>query len=228
MGAWRVTEYVYSPVGELLGKVRQNRRVTELADGALEVYQLCQPSASLDNHPMSAFRGEWVFRLTRDGDVRRYHGPDVVGFARQWAAGMMTGRGMWPRFGCNFTSFSVALSPERQITGGTFSRAGEVIAVIVGLGVLQAGDDDGGYPILRGEVDAAPLLTSLSDDGESRYALRRRYGVRHDTVGVTGITPFEQLDITDVESDTHICMLRTYTAEGEHVRFDLSPLTVTS
>lgn len=229
MGAWCVKEYVYSAAGTLLGKVRQNRRVTELSDGSLEVYQLCQPSASLDRHPMRDFRGEWVFRLTREGDLRRYHGPDVVGCATQWAAGMLTGRGIWPRFGCNFTSFSVAISPERQITGGTFSRAGEVIAVIVGLGVLQQGDKASAYPTLHGDVDAPLSLTRVTrNEDDMTYALTRRYGVREDTVGVMGTTPFEQIDISDLESNTHIRIFKTYTGDVEHVRFDLSPLSVPS
>lgn len=224
LGAWRVTEYVYSPAGELLGRVHQDRQLHEQSDGSLRVYQLCSPTASLDNHPMGEFRGEWVFNLTREGNIRRYNGPDVLGFATQWSPGMITGRGIWPHFGYNFTSFSATISPTRQLTGGTFSRAGEPIAVIVGLGVMAVPDVPAAYPILRG-IDVTPNQSVLTREDSEMHALTHCYGVREDTVGVVGTTPFEQIDIADIESGMLLHILKTYTTEGERVRFDLLPLS---
>jgi len=225
LGAWRVTEYVYSPGGALLGEVRQVRQVHEQPDGALRVVQHCTPSDSLADHWMSRFAGEWVFTLTREGDIRRYHGPDVVGYATQWSPGMITGRGMWPRFGCNFTSFSATLNEQRQLTGGTFSRAGEIVAVIVGLGVADRDGKSNDWPILEDYAAPSSLPPVISDRDMTTYTLTRRYGAREDTVGVTGTTPFEQIDIADAESGTLIRILKTYTVEGERVRFELLALT---
>ena len=227
LGAWRVTEYVYSPAGMLLGEVRQSRRVHEQRDGTMRVVQHCTPSDSLADHWMGRFAGEWVFTLTREGDLRRYHGPDVVGYATQWSPGMITGRGIWPRFGCNFTSFSASLSGQRQLTGGTFSRAGDIIAVIVGLGVADGEREVTDWPVLYG-YDVAPDVMPLTVEGDTpAYALTRRYGAREDTVGVAGTTPFEQIDIADTASGTLLHIMRTYAVEGERVRFDLLPLPAT-
>jgi hypothetical protein len=222
MGAWRVTEYVYSPVGVLLGTIQQRRTLRALSSGALEVHQHCVPDAALAGHAMADFAGDWVFTLTREGRMRRYEGPDVVGFATEWQPGMLTGRGLWPRFGCNFTSFSAVLSEQRQLTGGIFSRAQEVIAVIVGVGQLAGRDDaDAGYPTLSG-ADAAPTLHALSN-GEDQAQVRR-YGVRTDTVGVRGIIPYEVMTLNDVQSGSRLTVTRTFAVEGEQVEFSLVSL----
>ncbi len=227
LGAWRVTEYIYSPAGILLGEVRQSRRLHEQRDGALRVVQHCTPSASLADHWMGRFAGEWVFTLTREGNLRRYHGPDVVGYATQWSQGMITGRGIWPRFGCNFTSFSASLTERRQLTGGTFSRAGEIIAVMVGLGVSDEEGDPTVWPVLHGYDSSSDVIPVMLEGDALTLALTRRYGAREDTVGVVGTIPFEQIDIVDAASGTLLHMMRTYAAEGERVRFDLLPLPTT-
>jgi len=90
---------------------------------------------------MAAFTGEWVFELRVEGAKRRYLGPDVVGTGTEWAPGAMTGRGVWPRFGCGFASWSMLVQPDRQVTGGWFDVAGRPVAAIVGVGVSEAHGD---------------------------------------------------------------------------------------
>ncbi len=97
---------------------------------------------------MAEFRGESVFRLRMDGRVRRYLGPDVIGSGLTWGAGVLTGRGMWPQFGHNFTSFSIMVAPDRQITGGQFFNAGEMVANIIELAIPEG--SGAGYPELVG------------------------------------------------------------------------------
>lgn len=135
LGAWLVSEYVYDPDGTFVGIVHQRRQLHRLGSGHVRVVQQCSPGPELAAHPMGAFAGEWVFELSVDGRARRYHGPDVIGAGLTWGEGAMTGRGLWPRFGHNFTSFAVLPTPERQITGGKFFNASELVANIVGLAV---------------------------------------------------------------------------------------------
>lgn len=134
-GAWAVREYVFDPAGNALGTVAQRRRVVAQPGGGLRVMQDCTPDPLLAGHPMASFVGHHEFDLSREGAVRRYHGPDVIGSAVCYGDGAMCGRGVWPQFGYNFRSWSVMLGGERQLTGGRFSRAGEPMAVIVGIGV---------------------------------------------------------------------------------------------
>lgn len=140
LGAWLVSEYVYNPDGAFVGIVHQRRQLHRLDNGNVRVEQQCSPGPELAAHPMGAFAGEWVFELSVDGRARRYHGPDVIGAGLTWGEGVMTGRGLWPRFGHNFTSFAVLLTPERQITGGKFFNASELVANIVGLAVPERGE----------------------------------------------------------------------------------------
>jgi hypothetical protein len=97
---------------------------------------------------MGEFSGERVFTLRVDGRARRYLGPDVIGTGLGWGEGALTGRGVWPRFGHNFTSYSVMPMPDRQITGGQFFNAGERIANIIGLAVPEIPGAD--YPAFAG------------------------------------------------------------------------------
>ncbi|MDW8318967.1 MAG: hypothetical protein RMN53_14135 [Anaerolineae bacterium] len=152
VGDWLVSEYVYTPAGEYVGRVRQQRRL-EPADGGIRVVQVCRPiepapglsplgretAAVMDRRV-----GEFVFDLALEGRARRYLGPDVVGGGVAWAEGVLTARGLWPRFGFNFTSFSILLGPTRQVTGGRFFAARREVAVIVGV----AGPGAAGYPAL--------------------------------------------------------------------------------
>ena len=147
-GDWLVSEYVYNPDGSFAGIVRQRRSLHPLPEGGLRVTQVCEPGPELVNHPMGEFKGEWVFDLALEGRARRYRGPAVLGTGLQWIEGMMTGRGLWPDFGHNFTSFAALIAPDRQITGGKFFNAGEMIANIVGVGVPEALNDQ--YPAFSG------------------------------------------------------------------------------
>ena len=153
-GAWLVTEYVHEPDGRLAGIIRQRRELETLAGGRARLTQTCEPEG-LDGHPMQAFAGTWVFDLTIDGAVRTYLGPDVVGYGVEWSAGVMTGQGIWPRFGHTFESFAVLVGPERQLTGGFFSRVGRSVADIVGVAV----PDRGQWPVLE-VTDPPPDLAS--------------------------------------------------------------------
>jgi hypothetical protein len=162
-GAWLVSEYVYSPDGAFVGMVHQRRRLEQQADGSIHVTQVCDPSPELANHPMADFRGEWVFRLTRDGNRRLYHGPDVIGSATLWANNAMTARGVWTRFGHNFTSFSIRVAEDRHITGGKFYNAGEIVACILG---VTAPEMDGTYPELS---QNAPTRHWIAADHEREY-----------------------------------------------------------
>jgi hypothetical protein len=149
-GRWLVSEYVYDDRGVFLGIVHQRRALEAQADGTVRVVQQCTPEASLDHHPMSEFRGEWVFTLRRDGRRRIYEGPDVVGLGLSWGDGAITGRGVWTRFGHNFTSFGVMATPERQLTGGRFYNGTELIATIIGVAVPERTSAIEAFPTLSG------------------------------------------------------------------------------
>lgn len=149
-GGWRVTEYVYAPEGAAAGMVRQRRILDGLEGGRTRVAQTCTPEGLPPGHPCQRFAGTWMFDLERDldGTVRRYVGPDVVGTGVAHGEFALTGRGLWPRFGYNFTSYSV-LSGQRQITGGVFSTARTPVAVIVGVAIPEtAGEAQ--WPKLEG------------------------------------------------------------------------------
>lgn len=149
LGRWRVTEYVFDDFGALVGVNYQQRELERLDESRIRVTQRCQPDAMLARHPMAAFAGEWVFDLALEGRARRYLGPDVVGAAVSWGSDVMTGRGVWPRFGHNFVSWSAMLTPRRQLTGGRFFRAGACVAHIIGVGqALAPTDESAGYPSL--------------------------------------------------------------------------------
>lgn len=158
-GDWLVSEYVHNADGSFAGVIKQRRKLQSLGDGRTRVIQQCAPGAELNGHPMAAFAGEWVFELTRDGRARRYHGADVVGMGLAWGENCITGRGVWPRFGHNFTSFGVLVSPERQITGGKFYNAGEMIANIVGVAVPETVDAPDAFPILEGSYWPGDVAT---------------------------------------------------------------------
>ena len=159
IGSWLVTEYVFEPDGTLLGRIGQERRLEPLESGRIRVNQRCTPEAALAGHAMGAFAGEWVFDLSVSGRDRLYHGPDVIGGATEWAEGVMTGQGQWPRFGHTFRSFSVMVEPGRQLTGGTFSTGSVLDASIVGVAVPD--DGSGSYPELpHGAVEFEALDNS--------------------------------------------------------------------
>lgn len=181
LGAWRVREYVYAANGALAGTVCQTRRL-ERAGARVRVVQECRPDAALDGHPMARFAGRHEFELGVDGALRRYHGPAVVGSGWCVADGALVGRGVWPELGYNFTSFSVVCAPGLQLTGGTFSRADEVVARIVGVAVEEQHDGDD-FPTLAGPTAPGDVAGAWSgtrafagDDGVTvERPLVRRY-----------------------------------------------------
>ena len=150
VGDWLVSEYVYTPAGEFAGVIHQRRQL-QPKDDVIRVIQQCEPVMTEDNvsaqaratiEIMNKRVGEFVFDLKVIGKARHYLGEDVIGGGFSWHDGVLTAKGLWPRFGYNFTSFSMLLNPKRQVTGGKFFHANEEIATIVGLAVTE----EEGYP----------------------------------------------------------------------------------
>lgn len=159
VGSWLVSEYIYNPDDTFAGINHQRRQVEMLDNGYLRVTQLCTPEPALASHPMDAFRGEWVFDLQVDGATRHYLGPDVVGTGHMIEDGMMTGRGRWPRFGYDFTSFSILVTPDCQLTGGQFLDGETLIANIVGIAVTE--DESGHYPQIQDRDWVSQIATQM-------------------------------------------------------------------
>jgi len=145
VGDWLVSEYLYTPAGEFAGVIRQRRQLQPQGD-AIRVLQYCEPVQEAENISVQAKEviakmnmrvGEFVFDLKLEGRARHYLGEDVIGGGFSWRDGVLTARGLWTRFGYNFTSFSMLLNPKRQVTGGKFFLANEEIATIVGLAVPE-------------------------------------------------------------------------------------------
>jgi hypothetical protein len=157
LGSWLVSEYVYTPDGHAIGVVHQRRELRRLNDHRIRVIQHCVPEPALDGHPMAAFAGEWVFDLSIEGRLRRYHGPDVVGCGEVWGEGMMIGRGLWPRFGKLFRSFAMLVTPDRQVTGGRFFVGPAPVACIVGVGVPE--HTGASWPVLHNNEHPGMLAT---------------------------------------------------------------------
>jgi hypothetical protein len=178
-GAWLVSEYVYTPVGELVGVVRQQRKLN-LHDDVVCVVQMCapiEPAAHLTGEAervaqvMNQRVGKFVFDLKLVGRARHYLGEDVLGGGFSWRDGVLTARGVWTRFGFNFTSFSILIKKDLQVTGGKFFIANREICTIVGL----ATPEDQGYPafgapptaVAQSELsaDCGGVLHSIAPDG---------------------------------------------------------------
>lgn len=173
LGDWLVSEYVYTPAGEYAGVIHQRRKLQPQGD-VIRVIQICEPvkvAEGISEQAKSVVEimnkrvGEFVFDLKVVGKARHYLGEDVVGGGFSWRDGVLTARGMWTRFGYNFTSFSMLLNPNRQVTGGKFFVANEEVATIVGVGVPE----DEGYPVLQavspsGKYHGERYL--ISPDGE--------------------------------------------------------------
>lgn len=182
LGAWLVTEYVYNPNGRFVGIIHQRRELEQLENGNIRVTQHCQPEASLAEHPMGGFTGTPVFDLQVDGRFRRYLGPAVIGTGVPWSEGVMTGSGVWPVFGHNFRSFAFLAAPNRQLTGGKFFNATEMVANIVGVAMPETETDI--YPELDGPTfanECAPIwqgtYRTVLPDGEvlQEESCERRY-----------------------------------------------------
>ena len=200
-GAWLVIEYVFDPDGAYRGEVTQRRIVEHAGQGRLRVTQHCHPSPDLADHPMAAFAGEWVFELEVAGPQRRYLGPDVVGIGTEWQPGAMTGQGLWPRFGYEFESYSVLVTPHRQLTGGFFSLAGRSVADIVGVAVPEAAGLEPRLDLSAPSPEAAdqwplrrtvgPLLVAAARPSPTR---RRRLWAMRDPLAATGFALTEDTD----------------------------------
>lgn len=155
IGNWLVSEYLYTPTGEYAGVIHQRRQLIP-NDDVIRVVQYCEP-VKTTNHiseqtqkvvdVMNKRVGEFIFDLKLVGKARHYLGEDVIGGGFSWRDGVLTAKGLWPRFGYNFTSFSILLNPTRQVTGGKFFVANQEVATIVGVAVPE----NQGYPEL---VDA--------------------------------------------------------------------------
>ena len=180
IGAWLVSEYVYNPDGTFAGIIHQRRELAKSANGRLRVTQHCQPEITLNKHPMGRFAGVPVFELSIDGRYRRYHGPAVIGVGTTWGDGAMVGKGLWPDFGHNFSSFAVLPTTDCQLTGGKFFNATQMIANIAGVAVPE--DETAVYPTLNRDYNPiapewAGTMRTLSADGElvDERPLRRTF-----------------------------------------------------
>ena len=210
IGSWLVSEYLYTPAGEFAGIIHQ-RRILEPQGDVIRVVQHCEPVIAAENvsaqaqtviNIMNKRVGEFVFDLKLVGRARRYLGKDVIGGGFSWRDGVLTAKGLWTRFGCNFTSFSILLNPSRQVTGGKFFIANEEVATIVGLAVPE----DEGYPKFQdgkifgtyrgqrykiapdGELLETKTLESdslLSDLLKQAPALQKQYGALRELEAVT-------------------------------------------
>lgn len=143
IGDWRVTEYVYTPAGEFVGYIRQERTLWPTQQ-ALRIRQICAPVEEAPGLSAEARRvcaafnrrtGTYVFDIYTEGRARHYRGPAVLGSGRLWREGVLTARGLWPDLGYTFTSFSFMVHPHRQITGGRFTLAGRELCTLVGVAV---------------------------------------------------------------------------------------------
>lgn len=168
-GRWLVSEYVYDPDGTFAGIIRQHRHLEPQSDGRLRVIQQMETPGELDQHPMGRFAGRWTFDLVKQGTTRQYHGPDVIGSGTPYGESAMIGQGIWPEFGHNFTSFALMPTPERQVTGGKFFNASQMIANIIGIAYPERADDPDHWPSFN-EPERPHLLSSTWQGSSSLYA----------------------------------------------------------
>jgi len=173
IGDWLVSEYLYTPAGEFIGVIHQQRKL-QPTDDSIRVIQITDAVQLVDNVSVSAKEtarlmdkraGESIFDLKLVSRSRQYLGPDVIGGGFSWRDGVLTAKGLWTRFGYNFTSFSMLLNPKRQVTGGKFFIANEEVATIVGLAVPEAE----GYPEFKDGTIADEYhgeRWTISPDGE--------------------------------------------------------------
>jgi hypothetical protein len=173
IGNWLVSEYLYTPAGEYAGVIHQRRQLIQ-NDNVIRVVQYCEPvkvvkeiseQAKAVVAIMNKRVGEFVFDLKLIGKARHYLGDDVIGGGFSWRDGVLTAKGLWPRFGYNFTSFSILLNPTRQVTGGKFFIANQEVATIVGVAVPE----NQGYPEMTDSKISGNYIGErflISPDGE--------------------------------------------------------------
>lgn len=239
IGDWLVSEYVYTPAGEYAGVIHQRRRLQPQGD-VIRVIQICEPVKASHSlswraeeviNVMNKRVGEFVFDLKIVGKARHYLGEDVVGGGFSWKDGVLTARGMWTRFGYNFTSFSMLLNPRRQVTGGKFFVANEEVATIVGVAVpenqgypeMTDGTISGNYQGERHTIspDGELLETKtwesaslLADLREQTPALQKKYGALTELEAVTA--PGETvsaIEIADLASESITGIWKTFRDE---------------
>jgi hypothetical protein len=166
IGNWLVSEYLYTPSGEYVGVIHQRRQLIP-KDDVIRVIQFCEPvkvTTELSENAKDTLEimnkrvGEFIFDLKLVGKARHYLGEDVIGGGFSWRDGVLTAKGLWTRFGYNFTSFSILLNPTRQVTGGKFFIANQEVATIVGVAVPE----NEGYPTF-GDMESASLLAEKQE-----------------------------------------------------------------
>ena len=96
----------------------------------------------------------------------------------------MLGEGVWPRFGYNFTSFALMLSPHRQVTGGKFYAASQMIANIIGVAQAEMHDVPDSWPSLRDPQEVYKVSTlwrgeSLLFSADGKYDLTQAVTHEH-------------------------------------------------
>lgn len=144
-GNWLVSEYLYTPAGEFVGLIHQRRRVQPNGEltRVIQITEKVELAESISDEAkalagiMDERAGASTFDLKLAGQARHYLGEDVIGGGFSWKDGVLTAKGLWTRFGYNFTSFSILLNPRRQVTGGRYYKANQEIAVIVGVAVPE-------------------------------------------------------------------------------------------
>ncbi|MFN3492343.1 MAG: hypothetical protein ACK40V_09010, partial [Anaerolineales bacterium] len=231
IGSWLVSEYVYTPAGEYVGVIHQRRQLIP-KDDVVRVVQHCEPvkvTTELSQNAKDTLEimnkrvGEFIFDLKLVGKARHYLGEDVIGGGFSWRDGVLTARGLWPRFGYNFTSFSILLNPTRQVTGGKFFIANQEVATIVGVAVPE----NEGYPEMidakisgnyKGErysispdgellestiLESGSLLSDLKEQAPSLQMREKNYGplLEIEAVASPGLT-VSLLEVRDYASNT--------------------------
>ncbi|HRJ58972.1 MAG TPA: hypothetical protein PK152_00435 [Anaerolineales bacterium] len=225
LGDWLVSEYVYTPAGEYAGVIHQRRKLQPQGD-VIRVIQICEPVKAAHSRSRQAEEvinimnkrvGEFVFDLKIVGKARHYLGEDVVGGGFSWKDGVLTARGMWTRFGYNFTSFSILLNPGRQVTGGKFFVANEEIATIVGAAVPEgegfpalepttpSGDYQGERYLISPEGELIETIAITANDmtfneTEGRRGRQKLYGALREIEAVTA--PGETVSWLEVNDET--------------------------
>lgn len=212
-GSWLVSEYVFNPDGSFAGIIRQRRMLESSPGGRISVTQICEPERSLSDHPMGAFSGRWEFELETEGALRRYLGPDVVGYGTEWNPGAMTGQGVWPRFGHTFESYAVVVAEQRQLTGGFFSLSGRSVADIVGAAV-ESGED---WPEL--DIHADPPTLPLPAEHPS---VQRRIGPM--AVAESWLSPTERVRFLGIRGSAEtVRIVDRLTPSGRSVTVSCEP-----
>ncbi len=225
IGSWLVSEYVYTPNGEYVGVIHQRRQLIPNGD-VIRVIQISEPVEVADEisegaksvvEIMNKRIGEFIFDLKLVGRARHYLGQDVIGGGFSWRDGVLTARGLWPRFGYNFTSFSILLNPNRQVTGGKFFNANEEVATIVGVAVpedegcpeMTSGEISGSYHGERFSIlpdgdlfetttlESGGLLSDLQKQAPALHQKEKKYGPLLEVEAVTA--PGETVSLLEVK-----------------------------